>query len=117
MHRRILIAEDVPDINQLLMQIATRYGYDAVSVPDGVELLTVTAKEKFDVIITDVKMPNLDGASASQIMKLIGDTTPIIALTALSPQEMELAMDRFAKVFYKPYDVRELFAYIKTLIG
>jgi DNA-binding response OmpR family regulator len=116
MPKRILIAEDDFEINALLTSIATRYGYEVVSVADGVEVLSIAAQEKFDVIITDVKMPNLDGASASEAMKMQGDVTPVIALTALSPQEMELGLDKFIKVFYKPYDVRKLFSYVKTLI-
>jgi len=116
MPKRVLIAEDDPATNELLTSIATRHGYDVVSVTDGVELLTVASKEKFDVIITDLKMPNLNGASASEIMRMQGDATPIIALTALNPQDMGLVVDKFARVFYKPYDVKELFRYVDSLV-
>ena len=117
MAKRILIAEDESEVKDLLTLIATRYGYDVVSVADGVELLTVASKERFDVIITDLKMPNLNGASATEIMELQGSTTPIIALTAFNRQELDLVYDKFTRVFYKPYDVKELFEYISSLIG
>lgn len=117
MQKRILIVEDELDIKALLTLIATRHGYEAVAVADGVELLTIAAKEKFDLIITDLKMPNLDGASAAEIMKLQGSTTPIIALTAFNRQDLELVYDKFARVFYKPCDVTELFEYVHSLIG
>lgn len=115
MPKRILIADDEPVIKDLLALIATRHGYEVHSVADGVELLIAAANEKFDVIITDLKMPNLDGASASEIMKLQGNTTPIIAITALNKQDIALVMDKFTKIFYKPCDIRELFKYVDSL--
>src|SRR6185369_16766797 len=106
MAKRILIAEDEPELKELMCSIATRYGYDVISVTDGVELLFMAAQEKFDVIITDLKMPNLNGASASEIMKMQGNTTPVIALTALSSRDLDLVRDKFTRIFHKPCDVK-----------
>ena len=117
MQRRILIAEDEFEVKELLSLVATRFGYHVTTVKDGVELLTIAANEKFDVILTDIKMPNLTGASASEIMKLQGNTTPIIAMTALSPRDLDLVLHKFTRIFYKPYDVKELFKYIESLIS
>lgn len=117
MRKRILIAEDELETRAILTSIATMHGYDVVSVTDGVDLLTIAANEKFDVIITDLMMVNLNGASATEIMKMQGNTTPVIALTALSPQEMSLVQDKFTRIFHKPCDVRELFGYVESLIG
>jgi len=117
MPKRILIAEDEPDIKELLALIARRYGYVVVEANDGVDLLAAAAKEKFDLIITDIKMPNLDGAAASEILKMQGNLLPIIALTAFNPQDLVLVQDKFTKIFYKPCDVKELFQYVNSLIG
>lgn len=115
MRKRILIAEDEPHTKEMMAEMATRHGYDVVAVTDGVELLEVAAKEKFDVIITDLRMPNLNGASAAEIMKMQGNLVHMIALTALNPQDTSLVQGKFAKIFYKPCDVRKLFAYIDSL--
>ena len=56
MPKRILIAEDDVETKGLLALIATRHGYNVATVSDGVELLAIVANEKFDVIITDIKM-------------------------------------------------------------
>jgi CheY-like chemotaxis protein len=117
MQKRILIAEDEQELLELLAMIAARQGYDVVAVADGVELLTTAAEERFDVIITDLKMPILNGAAASEIIKLHGNTTPIIALTAYNRRDLDLVHDKFTKIFYKPCDISELFKYIHYLIG
>ena len=116
MSKRILIAEDEPEARELLASIATAKGYDVTSVTDGLDLLTIAAVEKFDAIITDLMMPNMTGASAAEIMKLQGNTTPVIALTALTPHDMELVQDSFTKIYHKPCNIVELFEYVESLI-
>jgi DNA-binding response OmpR family regulator len=117
MPKRILIAEDNPGSRELITIHARNHGYEVVAVIDGIDLLTISSNERFDLIITDLKMDNLDGASATEVMKMQGNTTPVIALTGLSPQEMSLVLDKFAKVYYKPCDYNVLFEYVESLIG
>lgn len=117
MARRILIADDESATRELLASIAVMQGYDVCAVSDGVDLLTVAANERFDVIITDLMMPNLNGASAAEIMKIQGSTTPVIALTAVRRDQMTLAHDSFIRVYQKPCDINELFSYVDSLLG
>ena len=117
MPKRILIAEDDPRDREIITTFAKRQGYDVVVVADGVDLLTTNANEQFDLIITDLKMANLNGASATEIIKMQGNTVPIIALTAFSPNEIHLVEDKFTKIYHKPCDYKELFVYVESLIG
>ena len=117
MPKRILIAEDDLLTREMLTTFAEMHGYDVIAVSDGVDLLNLATDEKFDLIITDLMMANLSGASATEMLKTQGDTTPVIALTALSPQEILLVQDDFIKIYYKPCDFGELFGHVETLIG
>ncbi len=117
MPKRILIAEDNPAHRELITTFAKRQGYDVVVVTDGVDLLKTSANEQFDLIITDLMMANLNGASATEIMKMQGNTIPIIALTALSPKDIQLVQYNFTKIYHKPCDYKELFEYVESLIG
>jgi CheY-like chemotaxis protein len=117
MAKRILIAEDERETRELLTSIATLHGYEVKSVTDGVDLLTVAAAEKFDLIITDLMMPNLNGASAAEIMKMQGNSTPVIALTALSCHDVKAVQDKFTRIYSKPCNVTELFEYVDSLMG
>ena len=117
MPKRILIAEDDPAHRELITIYAKNKGYDVVVVTDGVDLLTTFANEQFDLIITDLKMANLNGASATEIIKMQDNQVPIIALTAYSPNEINLVQFTFTKIYHKPCDYKELFEYVESLIG
>jgi CheY-like chemotaxis protein len=118
MPKRILIAEDQMVTREALITHAKMRGYDVVAVNDGVELLTVASEEKFDVVITDLIMPGLNGAAATEIMKLQGSSTPVIALTGLSPEDITLVRNNFTRIYHKPIDnVGKLFEYIESLLS
>jgi len=117
MAKRILIAEDNPAHSEIIFMFAKRLGYEVVVIDDGVELLTISTSELFDLIITDLMMPNLNGVSATDIMNMLGNTIPVIALTALSPKDTLLYQDKFTKIFHKPCNYTELFEYVESLIG
>ena len=117
MPKRILIAEDNPGHSEIIFTFAKRQGYEVVVIEDGVELLTISTNERFDLIITDLMMPNLNGVSATEIMNMLGNTIPVIALTALSPLHTHQFKDKFTRIFHKPCDYKELFEYVESLIG
>jgi len=115
--KRILIAEDDQSQREIIARFAELKGYEVVVVNDGVDLLKISTTERFDLIITDLTMPDLDGASATEIMKLHGNVVPVIALTAVSPKDIDLVQYTFTKIFHKPCDYKELFEYVESLIG
>jgi len=113
--KRILIAEYDYASREALTELAIHEGYDVISVADGVQLLSIVNIGKFDVVITDLVMPNLNGISASDIMKLKGDMTPVIAVTGLSSHDVHHVKDKCHKIYHKPINIQELFEYIRTL--
>src|SRR6185369_6230361 len=117
MSKRILIAYDDQTTRDVLAKLATLKGYEVTAVTNGVDLVSVADAEKFDVVITDLMMANMDGASATIFMKMQGNTTPVIALTGLPAQKMHRVQDSFTRIFHKPVNIRELFEYVESLIG
>ncbi len=61
--RRILIAEDETSVRDFLVRGLTHAGYDVMGVADGVAALEALAEASFDLLITDIVMPQLDGIS------------------------------------------------------
>jgi DNA-binding response OmpR family regulator len=115
--KRILIAEDQMSSREALTKLASLRGYDVVAVNDGFDLIAAANNEKFDVIVTDLIMPDLNGVSALEIMKLQGNTTPVIALTGISPEDVDLVHAGFAKLYQKPVNIDEMFLFIEALLA
>jgi len=117
MSKRILIAEDQMVTREALINLFTKRGYDVEAVTNCVFLFTTATENKFDLVITDLVMPSLNGVSATDLMKLQGTATPVIALTGLSKQDISFAEDKFTKIFHKPINLAELFNYVESLLG
>jgi signal transduction histidine kinase/ActR/RegA family two-component response regulator len=110
--RRILVAEDSP-VNQALMRaILGKSGYSFVIVEDGQAAVDACANERYDLILMDMQMPNLDGLAATACIREAevrsgGPRTPIVALTANAFDDdrrrcLQAGMDDFlAKPFHK----------------
>jgi hemerythrin-like metal-binding protein len=115
--KRILIAEDQTATRGALIDLFARRGYDVEAVTNGVDLLNIATGKKFDVVITDLIMPSVDGASATEIMQQQGTATPVIALTGLSEADIGPAREKFTRIFHKPINLAELFNYVESLLG
>ncbi|GFO55883.1 hypothetical protein GMSM_28900 [Geomonas sp. Red276] len=117
MTKRILIADDQIATREALSKFATNQGYEVVAVSNGSELLAHVEDEEFDVVITDLVMPDLNGVSAAELMKLHGTSVPVIALTGLPPQDVNPYQDKFTRIYHKPVNASELMKYVGTLLG
>jgi CheY-like chemotaxis protein len=117
MGKRILIAEDQMVTREALVNLFTKRGYDVEAVNNGADLLTRATEKIFDLVITDLIMPSLNGVSATDIMNLHGNRTPVIALTGLSQEDISFAHEKFTRIFHKPVNLAELFDYVESLLG
>jgi CheY-like chemotaxis protein len=115
MVKRLLIADDQIASREALSILARNRGYEVDTVNNGVELINLLSKNKFDVVITDIIMPGLNGAVASEIIKAQGSDVHIIALTGLPSSDMYFVENKFNKVYHKPVNADELFRYVESL--
>lgn len=79
---RIVVADDEPDMTQFLQASLTRLGHEVVTtVSSGRELVDVCREQRPDLIVTDIRMPDMDGLEAARL--LYRDTpVPIIVISA-----------------------------------
>ncbi len=88
--KTILLVEDDDDSRNLVARFLTNAGYMVTLAEDGAVALLDIGRKDFDLIISDVNMPNLDGFALMGIIKQKGIKTPVIFLTSLSDSEKEI---------------------------
>ena len=79
---KILIAEDDQELCQLFSHVLTKHGYAVTEVADGQEALDALEKDYYDLIISDIMMPNVDGYSLVRKLRDGGNQTPVMMITA-----------------------------------
>ena len=84
----ILLVEDDDDTQKLITRILESVPYDVTIAGDGIEALTCLEQKDFDLILSDINMPNLDGFKLTEMINQKGIVAPIIFLTG-SPDEQD----------------------------
>ena len=114
---KILIAEDDRELRQLFQHVLTKNGYAAVGVSNGEEALAAMDTSYYDLIISDIMMPKLDGLGACQRIRQFS-TVPIIMLTAKGETTDKITgLDMGADDYVtKPFDVKELIARVHAVM-
>jgi signal transduction histidine kinase len=79
---RILLAEDHRDLHLAVRQFLERAGATVESAYDGRQAVAMAGSATFDVVLMDLRMPDMDGFQATRILRSQGCAVPIIALTA-----------------------------------
>ena len=89
--QHILVVEDSPFFNRQICGFVSDAGYKAFSATDGVEGLALLEREKIDLILTDIEMPNMDGLEFTARVRADARWSglPIIAVTSLSGEAAE----------------------------
>ena len=87
-HKRILVADDEPDIVEIIQYNLAKEGYDVVTAKDGDDALTKAKSQKPDLIILDIMMPKRTGVEVCEILRSqpAYKDTLIVFLTALSDE-------------------------------
>ncbi len=115
---RILIVDDEPDVRENLSSILSKEGYEVRAASDGSQGLVMVEGYKPDLILLDVKMPNLDGL---EVCRRIRNTNrvkgiPIIMITGY-PEEKQVALNVGADDFLnKPFDKLDVLTRIRCIL-
>jgi DNA-binding response OmpR family regulator len=108
--RHILIAEDDAGIRDFLEDALTMQGYTVRAVSDGSLALEALAAEAFDLLLSDVRMPNLDGIELCRRAHALHAHMPVILMTGLSAEENEAILKASGAhaLLHKPIRIQRL---------
>lgn len=87
MQKKILIIDDEPDVLKTIHNILTSEGFDIISVSDGTTAIELLSDTPFDLVITDFRMPEMDGLDIIKAVKDIDKTIEVIILTGFATIE------------------------------
>lgn len=117
----ILVVEDIPNVLDLLTLTLRFKGYPVITATNGQEALTIIAREKPALVITDILMPKMDGFALVQKLRTTPQTrgVPVIFLSAtyVTPEDKSFALSLGAVRFLeKPVDTEEFLLTIAEVL-
>lgn len=115
---KILVCEDDKDLNRFVTASLRNMGYDITSCFDGEEGLEATERVRFDMILTDIMMPKMDGFELAKEIRSFDKNVPIIFMTAKDdkPSKMfgySIGIDDYVT---KPFDMDVLLLKINAVL-
>lgn len=117
---KILIAEDDPTSALLLTKVLESDGYEVVATADGVQAMAAMRNQRFDAVLTDWMMPNMDGISLVRRARAEFESpSPMLVITALSSGDARKhAIDAGADDYLaKPYQPQKILQRLSDCIG
>lgn len=113
----VLVAEDDPAIRRLLAATLRRRRLDVEVAADGAEALQALQRARWDVFVTDLMMPNVNGWDLVRWLREHPDCRPgsVIVVSAAEREALHgLDPSVVNAIFFKPFDVLHLGAYVKN---
>ncbi len=118
---KILIAEDEPDIRELVAFMLRFAGYEVMAASNGEEAVQAATREVPDLVLMDVRMPRMTGYDACRIMKASPQLrdVPVVFLSAKGQEsEIQSGLEAGAEEYLlKPFSPDELTNRVRTILS
>ena len=115
----ILVVDDELSMREFLKILLEKEGYKVSTASEASSALDLIRGQKFDLVLSDIKMPGMGGLSLLEKIKEIDSSLPVIMITAFaSPENAVIAMKSGAFDYItKPFKVEEIIKIIKSAIS
>jgi CheY-like chemotaxis protein len=109
-YRRILVADDDKSIQDLVFRSLEILGFEVALAGNGIEALAFFLGSSFDLVLTDLQMPAMDGLSLARHIKERSPSTPVILLTGCDRETVRRKVERafVDSVIFKPFGLKDL---------
>ena len=106
---RILLAEDEEAMRTYLARALGNAGYEVVSVDRGTAALPLLESERFDLLLSDIVMPEMDGIELAQRCAEVSPQTKVMFITGFAAVTLKASREApRAKVLSKPFHLKDL---------
>ena len=115
---RILLAEDDESMRVYLARALERSGYEVVAVSTGTQAVPYIDSDRFDLLLTDIVMPEMDGIELAQHAAQVAPEMRIMFITGFAAVTLKAgkAVPQ-AKVLSKPFHLRDLVLEVERMFG
>jgi DNA-binding NtrC family response regulator len=108
--RRVLVVDDDAALCELIADIARDHGHEPITVTDPLRVMPLVEQQDFDLVISDVRMPGMDGIELIAQLRAYDPRIPIVAITAFGSIETAVRAVRAGAVDYlpKPFQPKDM---------
>lgn len=114
--KSVLVVDDEDGVRASLAANLELEGYEVIEAVDGVEAVATFRQRPFDMAITDVRMPKMNGVEAFREMKRLRPEVPVVMMTAFATEGLldEALVEGAFAVVYKPFPMRQIFRLVAS---
>ena len=117
---RILVADDEPNIRTTISDVLRKYHADVTMAANGTEAINLLERQKFDLVLSDIKMPDKTGYEVFAAARRVDQTVPIILMTGFGydPNHsiVRASQEGLAAVLFKPFKVDQLLTEVRQAL-
>jgi DNA-binding NtrC family response regulator len=111
---RLMVIDDEEDLREMLEFLLSREGFEVVTVDSGMAALALARERTFDLAITDLKMPGMNGIETLTALKALDPSVQVIIATGYATEQAAAECIRRGAYAYlrKPFELAELRAVV-----
>jgi CheY-like chemotaxis protein len=117
MSKKILVVEDEPASLNVLRYFLSHEGYEVIGAKDAVGALELLAQSRFDLVLSDLRMPGLDGLALAKHLLSGVPITPIFLMTAYDCDSHEDIVALEIPCLTKPLSLDHLLSEVQKVLG
>lgn len=114
---RILLVDDDTSVLHVIDNMLTRAGHQVVAVNSGREALARLGAESFDIVVTDIMMPDINGVDIALEIKSFLPQTPVLAISGANEALFEAMSHGADRQLSKPFSYDELVGTVECMLG
>ena len=120
---QVLLVEDSPEVSLSVREILSSVGHDVSDASNGKEALDKISQTEFDLVVSDIWMPEMDGIALLKEIRGAGNEVPVVVISGGAPNAPLTYTAPLASTFganaviYKPFEKEELLQAIDTVLS